>query len=441
MSHRMTLPKTLPVLLLAAPMMVIGFPHAGMGQQPILHWTFDEATGSLTDDAVDIGSGVPAPGEFQATATRVADTPNNSSLFALDLTEFGLDSWVNGGDAAKVDLLGQFTLTTWVRLKGWNADEDGGGSANQRLLAKQAGNATFDGFSWNINPARGGDESGPDNFAMGLFVGGLGLDAETPTFGFSFSNEDTGADDEWTFLAVSYDGLAEDPVDNTIFYVGDEDDVVAMLGDPGTIEAGPTAPTAGRATLNIGMTDAAPGNDFSILGFQDDVRIYDTVLTMEQLDVVRRENLEAILEGDFDLDGDLDAVDIDQLSAAVLSGQNDAAFDLNGDAVVDGADRDRWVQELKGTWYGDSNLDGEFGTADLVGAFTVGTYETGAPAGWAEGDWDGNQLFESADLVTAFIDGGFELGPRAATSAVPEPTSGLLLWAAIAGVCLRRLRR
>ena len=55
----------------------------------------------------------------------------------------------------------------------------------------------------------------------------------------------------------------------------------------------------------------------------------------------------------------------------------DAAFDLNVDQRVDWLDHPFWVRNLKHTWYGDANLDGEFNSADFVQVFAAGKYETG----------------------------------------------------------------
>ena len=93
---------------------------------------------------------------------------------------------------------------------------------------------------------------------------------------------------------------------------------------------------------------------------------------------------------------------------------------------VNDDDRLFLVDDLKNTFLGDSNLDGEFNSGDLVEVFTVGKYETREPIGWAGGDWDGNGVFDSSDFVLVFADGCYECGPRAA--AVPEP-SGLMLLA------------
>ena len=71
--------------------------------------------------------------------------------------------------------------------------------------------------------------------------------------------------------------------------------------------------------------------------------------------------------------------------------------------------------------------------------FQGGLFETDSAAGWEQGDWDGDGLFNSSDFVAAFQDGGYETGPRA-VSVVPEPsTAGMFLLAM--GALLAGLRR
>jgi hypothetical protein len=143
-------------------------------------------------------------------------------------------------------------------------------------------------------------------------------------------------------------------------------------------------------------------------------------------------------QGDFNSNGTLDAEDIDLLSGEVRSGANNATFDLNSDQLVDQLDRTVWVETLRKTYFGDSNLDGEFNTTDLVQAFQTGVYEDtiDGNAGWASGDWNGDADFNSRDLVLAFQSGGYEAGPRPA--AVPEPSASLLLLIGIAMAARRR---
>jgi hypothetical protein len=149
--------------------------------------------------------------------------------------------------------------------------------------------------------------------------------------------------------------------------------------------------------------------------------------------------------GDFNGNGILDAGDIDLLTTEVRGGQNPAAFDLTGDGSVNDLDRQRWVNDIKRTYFGDANLDGEFNSGDLVAVFQAGEYEdaTGGNSTWATGDWDGDGDFTSSDFVTAFSAGGYEQGPRASVASVPEPATGwlaILAGTTLAGIMRRRTR-
>ena len=127
--------------------------------------------------------------------------------------------------------------------------------------------------------------------------------------------------------------------------------------------------------------------------------------------------------GDLNGDGKLGAEDIDLLNVEIRRLTNDPRMDLNGDGMVDPLDRDYWISDSEGayTYYGDSNLDGEFNSGDFVDVFQAGRYETRTTAGWSQGDWNGDAVFDSSDFITAFQDGGYESGPRTPLLPVPEP--------------------
>lgn len=139
---------------------------------------------------------------------------------------------------------------------------------------------------------------------------------------------------------------------------------------------------------------------------------------------------------DLNGDGSCDVLDIDALSAEVRNGTNNPNFDLDGDGAVNEADRVVLVESLFNTFFGDSNLDGEFNTSDFVSVFTTGEFEDGVDGNstWATGDWNGDGDFGTGDFVLAFSAGGFEAGPRVAVDAVPEPASVTILVLGILGV-------
>ncbi|MCA9200695.1 MAG: PEP-CTERM sorting domain-containing protein, partial [Planctomycetales bacterium] len=145
--------------------------------------------------------------------------------------------------------------------------------------------------------------------------------------------------------------------------------------------------------------------------------------------------------GDFNGNGSLDIEDINQLTAASAAASGDGKFDLNSDSAVNGADVTVWIKDLKNSWIGDANLDGEFNSGDFVVVFGAGKFEQEVDAVWADGDWNGDGRFNSGDFVAAFTDGGYELGPRTGVSAVPEPSSSGLILVGIFGLLSVRRRR
>ena len=145
--------------------------------------------------------------------------------------------------------------------------------------------------------------------------------------------------------------------------------------------------------------------------------------------------------GDFDMDGALTVADIDLLVSAVAGGENNLQFDLTGDGAVNEADMTTWVKDLANTWIGDSNVDGEFNSSDLVGVFVAGKYEQDMDAVWSEGDWTGDLRFASSDLVAAFVDAGFEMGHRGGVQDVPEPVGIPWLVLLLGMIAVRRRSR
>jgi hypothetical protein len=131
------------------------------------------------------------------------------------------------------------------------------------------------------------------------------------------------------------------------------------------------------------------------------------------------------LLGDFNHNGVLDLPDIDDLTGQSAGGTHPVAYDLNNDALV-------------------NDLDGQFNSGDLVSVLASGTYESDVDSVWSTGDFNGDGRTNSSDLVAALAGGGYEQGPKAAVSAVPEPSSavlamlGLLGMASMARQCLPR---
>lgn len=235
---------------------------------PLLHYTFDESSG----DALDSGDAPLTDATLLGGATRSSDTPSGQG-YSLDLRDDATTyAYALEGDAADLDGLSALTLTTWLKLDAYT-------SGNNRLSAKQAA-GSFDGFSWNMNATTNDGPVGPDNFRLGLFLGGGG------GFTFGFSNADASAT-EWAFLAATYDTAT-----NTVaFYMGDENTPVSLLGTPQVLPLNPGIIDGMSALFGVGYTDAAPTADTSAIGLQDDVRVYGSALSLAELEAVRQENI------------------------------------------------------------------------------------------------------------------------------------------------------
>ena len=136
-----------------------------------------------------------------------------------------------------------------------------------------------------------------------------------------------------------------------------------------------------------------------------------------------------------------DIGDLHLITRDIANGTHQPQFDFNDDGVVTSQDLNIWVKDYYQTWIGDSNLDGEFNSSDLVAVFSAGEYEDAVDRNsiWTTGDWNGDGEFDSGDLVAAFQDGGFEIGARNAVASVPEPSS-LVLIGGLAFLLLRNRR-
>jgi len=101
---------------------------------------------------------------------------------------------------------------------------------------------------------------------------------------FAQSTVATGADHEWVFFAMTYDGNSS--ANNLKFYRGTTHGAVVQSGDAVTLNAGAISNTTND--FRIGGSASTP-SDRTPSAWFDDVRVYNAILDANRLEAVRQE--------------------------------------------------------------------------------------------------------------------------------------------------------
>jgi MYXO-CTERM domain-containing protein len=138
--------------------------------------------------------------------------------------------------------------------------------------------------------------------------------------------------------------------------------------------------------------------------------------------------------GDFNMDGEVNVLDVDALFGAIREGGTDLWYDLTADGMVDGGDTDELIRQILATEYGDGNLDG---SVDGLDYNNWSLHYQASGVGWGEGDFNGDTVPDGLDynVWSMYYQPG-----EAAGAPVPEPAA-LALFAAGACPLLRRRRQ
>jgi hypothetical protein len=136
-------------------------------------------------------------------------------------------------------------------------------------------------------------------------------------------------------------------------------------------------------------------NTFTRPGFHDvELRVYDSRGAVGVTHILI--HVQSSLAGDLDGDGQLGAGDVNALSAAIATGSEHPAFDVNRDGGVDLDDLHFWVVDLKQTLMGDANLDTTVDGQDFgVWNSHKFTYSTA----WTDGNFNADPVVDDSDFA------------------------------------------
>lgn len=273
-----------------------------VGAALVYQWNFNSANGANSgtgsggtlalDVGVVTGANGYASGSFSGTGVS-----GNAGDHAFDANNAYDGYWAgnsyspitNAAAVGTIDLTGltQFTITMWVKR---------GGGRNVDLL--NIGASATPGQTSNPGISVGLDGS----WANGVRVG---VNGYTTYSGDLWS---TGTDNDWCFLAIAYDGNGGvwwDPAMNDLYgqqrngavITGDTTTAAAVatnlamhIGDWGTAPGLPSVgSTASVFLANDGANTLGTTNGF--MGLMDDIRIYNTLLPVSEIETIRQSAL------------------------------------------------------------------------------------------------------------------------------------------------------
>ena len=252
---------TVPVKLLALTALSFSLSgHSLVAQSlptPVVNFTFDSQT--------DTTSG---------TTAWSSNTPSGTGS-SLNLSTGAAGYASSTAAATAVNGLSSFTISAWINLQ---ADP----AANDRFVSSLSSNL---GLDFRVsNPASG--TLSASNFSLTLQVNGASNSSAQMG-----SNRSVNASNQWVFIVATYDSTAQTA---RFFDGGSSVGATASALGAGTVPInGGVVGTSSQ--LQVGATPATTA-DRTPSAFIDDVRIFNSVLTLSQIEQVRLDGISAVPE-------------------------------------------------------------------------------------------------------------------------------------------------
>lgn len=265
-----------------------------------------------------------------------------------------------------------------------------------------------DTWSWSYDSVDGPD----DSQTVTVFVEYDGADVYSSEFTLIVNNVAPTVDVDQADVLVVDGEIAT----NTGVFSDVGDDTVSLAASVGII----VAESDGTWTWSFATIDG-PDDSQTVIIVATDSDGDSSEVTFELTDNDRNAAPSAL---DLNDDGFVDVMDTDAIVGEVVAGRNDPSFDLSGDGVVDNADLTQWLFEAAthngfGSAYlaGDFNLDGFVDAADL-NALALNWRKSAT--GWSVGDSTADGLINSTDLNALALNWRKSI-PAAAPNKAPTP--------------------
>jgi Concanavalin A-like lectin/glucanases superfamily/PEP-CTERM motif len=228
----------------------------------LVRYTFDEAISGTTTALNNGGSaGSAANGVFSGNATRTSSTPVGPSTASLNLNPNGGNDDTVGpsGDVNALDALSAMTVSTWINVQGDRSLPFYALASDLHIVPSVA----IQGWEFYYTPV-----GNANVMQLGLQVDATGKDATASV---------TAPNNSWVFIAAAWDQASG----QVKFYSGTPTTPVAQVGT--TLTGLTTTMTDNTGLLRVGANETPTGNDRTPNAFMDDFRVYNTALSLGEL--------------------------------------------------------------------------------------------------------------------------------------------------------------